>query len=376
MKVLSYGRQWIDDDDIDAVVKVLRGDWLTMGPTVAEFEKALADYAGVKHAVAFANGTAALHGAMAAAGLGEGDFELTTAMTFAATSNAALYVGAVPVFADIDPDTLCLDPAKAEARLKEKRCKVITPVSFAGYPFDIQPFKDLAKRYGAVLIEDASHAWGGSRDGGKIGHDADMTTLSFHPVKHITTAEGGAVLTQNDEYARRLRLFRNHGVVRDAEDFKDEPDGPWHSEMQTLGYNYRLSEIGCALGLSQMKHLDSFVARRREIAALYREKLDGVPGLTLPANKEGHAYHLFPIQVVEDQRRPLFEHLWKQDIRLQVHYRPVPLHPYYRERFGYKDGDFPEAERYYRQAISLPIFPLMEDEDVCRVASCIREFLR
>lgn len=376
MKVLSYGRQWIDDDDINAVVKVLKGDWLTMGPTVEEFEKALADYAGVKHAVAFANGTAALHGAMAAAELGNGDHVLTTAMTFMATSNAALYVGAEPVFADIDPNTLCLDPAKAEEKLRGTPCQVIAPVSFAGYPFDIRPFRVLAERYGAVLIEDASHAWGGSRDGRKIGHDADMTTLSFHPVKHITTAEGGAVLTQDDEYARRLRLFRNHGLVRDAAHFKDTPDGPWHSEMQTLGYNYRLSEIGCALGLSQMKRLDGFVARRREIAALYREKLDGVPGLTLPADKEGHAYHLFPIQVGEDQRRPLFEHLREHDIRLQVHYRPVPLHPYYRERFGYKDGDFPEAERYYRRAISLPIFPLMEDEDACRVASCIREFLR
>ena len=184
------------------------------------------------------------------------------------------------------------------------------------------------------------------------------------------------MLTQDDEYARRLRLFRNHGVVRDAVNFKDVPDGPWHSEMQTLGYNYRLSDISCALGLSQMKRLDGFVARRREIAALYREELDGVPGLTLPVDKEGHAYHLFPIQVGENQHRPLFEYLWKHDIRLQVHYRPVPLQPYYRERFGYKAGDFPEAERYYRRAMSLPIFPLMEDEDVCRVASCIREFLR
>ena len=376
MKVLSYGRQWIDEDDINAVVKVLRGDWLTMGPTVDVFEKALADYAGVKHAVTFANGTAALHGAMAAAGLREGDYALTTAMTFVATANAALYTGATPVFADIDPATLCLDPVKAEEQLAKTRCKVIAPVSFAGYPFDIQPFRDMAKKYGAVLIEDASHAWGGDRDGRKIGHDADMTTLSFHPVKHITTAEGGAVLTQDDEYARRLRLFRNHGVTRDAADFQDEPDGPWHSEMQTLGYNYRLSEIGCALGLSQMKRLDNFVARRREIAALYREELKGVPGLKLPSDKAGHAYHLFPIQVTEERRGPLFEHLRAHDIRLQVHYRPVPLQPYYRAKFGYKAGDFPEAERYYRQAISLPIFPLMDDDDVRRVATCIKECLK
>ena len=376
MKTLSYGRQWINDDDIAEVVKVLKGDWLTMGPTVDEFEKALADYAGVKHAVTFSSGTAALHGAMAAAGLGEGDHALTTAMTFVATSNAALYTGAVPVFADIDPETLCLSPAGAEEQLAKTRCKAIVPVSFAGYPFDIQPFRNMAQKYGAVLIEDASHAWGGERGGRKIGFDADMTTLSFHPVKHITTAEGGAVLTQSDEYARRLRLFRNHGVVRDAADFQDVPDGPWHSEMQSLGYNYRLSEIGCALGLSQMKRLDSFVARRREIAAVYREELSGVAGLTLPQDKEGHAYHLFPLRVEGERRGPLFAYLREHDIRLQVHYRPVPLQPYYRAKFGYKAGDFPEAERYYQEAISLPIFPLMEDADVRRVAACIREFLK
>ena len=376
MKTLSYGRQWINDDDIAEVVKVLKGDWLTCGPKVAEFESALADYAGVKYAVTFANGTAALHGAMAAAGLREDDCELTTPMTFAATSNAAIYVGATPIFADIDPATLCLDPVKAETKLKETPCKVIAPVSFTGYPFDIEPFKELAKKYNAVLIEDASHTWGGDRETRKVGCDADMTTLSFHPVKHITTAEGGAVLTDNDEYAWQLRLFRSHGITRDPAEFKDTPDGPWHAEMQSLGYNYRLSEISCALGLSQMKRLDSFVARRREIAALYREELSGVEGLTLPPDKAGHAYHLFSIQVNEELRGPLFKHLWERDIHLQIHYRPVHLQPYYRERFGYRAGDFPNAERFYKRAISLPIYPLLEDADVQRVADCIKEFLR
>ena len=375
MKTLSYGRQWIDDDDIAEVVKVLKGDWLTCGPKVAEFEKALADYAGVRHAVTFANGTAALHGAMAAAGLGEGDYELTTPMTFAATSNVALYVGATPVFADIDPATLCLDPVRAEAKLKETPCKVIAPVSFTGYPFDIEPFRGLAKKYNAVLVEDASHTWGGDRGDRKVGHDADMTTLSFHPVKHITTAEGGAVLTDSDEYARRLRLFRSHGITRDAAEFKDAPDGPWHAEMQSLGYNYRLPDMNCALGLSQMRKLDKFVARRREIAALYREELSGVEGLELPPEKAGHAYHLFPIQVGEEQRGPLFKYLWEHDIHLQIHYRPVPLQPYYRERFGYQAGDFPNAERFYRRALSLPIYPLLEDADVRRVAERVREWM-
>ena len=376
MKTLSYGHQWIDDDDIEEVIKVLRGDWLTCGPKVAEFEKVLADYASVKHAVTFSNGTAALHGAMAAAGLKEGDHELTTPMTFAATSNAAIYVGATPVFADIDPATLCLDPVKAEEKLKKTPCKVIAPVSFTGYPFDIEPFRELAKKYNAVLIEDASHTWGGERSGRKVGCDADMTTLSFHPVKHITTAEGGAVLTNNDEYARKLRLFRSHGITHDASEFKDVPDGPWHAEMQSLGYNYRLPDINCALGLSQMKRLDGFVTRRREIAVLYREELSGVDGLELPPEKAGHAYHLFPIQVNEELRGPLFKYLWEREIHLQIHYRPVHLQPYYREKFDYKAGDFPNAERFYKRTISLPIYPLLEDADVRRVADCIKDFLR
>ena len=372
-KNLSYGRQWIDDDDIAEVVRVLKGDWLTQGPTVAAFERALADYVGVKHAVTFVNGTSALHGAMSAAGLGPGDRLLTTPMTFAATSNSALYVGAEPVFADIEPSTLCLDPAKAGAKLS--RVRAIAPVSFGGYPFAMEPFRRLASEHELVLIEDACHALGGDRDGHKIGFDADMTVLSFHPVKHITTAEGGAVLTQSDEYAHALRLFRSHGITRNPEDFEEAPEGPWHCEMQTLGWNYRLTDLNCALGLSQMRRLDAFVRRRREIAALYRELLVGVRGLTLPPAHEGHAYHLFPIQVDAEARGPLFAHLVENGIRLQVHYSPVPLHPYYKKRFGYRWGDFPEAERYYRGAISLPMFPLLEDSDVKRVADCIKTFL-
>ena len=372
-KNLSYGRQWIDDDDIAEVVRVLKGDWLTQGPTVAAFERALADYVGVKHAVTFVNGTSALHGAMSAAGLGPGDRLLTTPMTFAATSNSALYVGAEPIFADIEPSTLCLDPVKAEAKLS--RVRAIAPVSFGGYPFAMEPFRRLASEHELVLIEDACHALGGDRDGHKIGFDADMTVLSFHPVKHITTAEGGAVLTQSDEYAHALRLFRSHGITRNPEDFEEAPEGPWHCEMQTLGWNYRLTDLNCALGLSQMRRLDAFVRRRREIAALYRELLVGVRGLTLPPAHEGHAYHLFPIQVDAEARGPLFAHLVENGIRLQVHYSPVPLHPYYKKRFGYRWGDFPEAERYYRGAISLPMFPLLEDSDVKRVADCIKTFL-
>ena len=375
MKTLSYGRQWINDDDIAEVVKVLRGDWLTMGPTVEAFEKSLAEYAGVKHAVTFSSGTAALHGAMHASGMGEGDFAVTTALTFVATSNSVIYTGATPIFADID-DTLCMNPAEAERAIQSHggHVKAVIPVSFAGYPFDMGAFRKIADKYNAVLIEDASHAWGGDRGNHKIGHDADMTTLSFHPVKHITTAEGGAVLTDNDEYARRLRMFRNHGTTRNPSEFVDEAPGIWHSEMQELGYNYRLSEVHCALGLSQMKRLDEFVGRRREIARLYFKELAGVEGLTLPPDNSGHAWHLFIARVKDELHGQFFAYLRDNDIRLQVHYRPVPLQPYYRKKYGYTYGDFPKAEEYYRQAVSLPIFPLMTDDDVMRVCGVIKNF--
>jgi UDP-4-amino-4,6-dideoxy-N-acetyl-beta-L-altrosamine transaminase len=384
VKSLSYGRQWIDDDDIAEVVNVLKGDWLTQGPAVEGFEKALADYIGVRHVVTFSSGTAALHGAVAASGAKEGDRVLTTPLTFAATANAALYVGAEPVFADIDYGTLCMDPRKAEEKLQElpRKIKAVIPVSFAGYPFDVDPFKVMAQDYGVVLIEDACHSLGGYRgserykDRRKIGRDADMTVLSFHPVKHVTTGEGGAVATENDEFARRLRLFRNHGITRAPDTFEEEPDGPWHSEMQMLGFNYRLSDIHCALGLGQLKRLDAFLARRRDLADLYRGHLAGLGGVYQPPALEGHAYHLFPIRVIPKLRSSLFAHLALHGIRLQVHYLPVPLHPYYKKRFGYKEGDFPEAERFYRSAISLPLFPLMEDADVERVVSCIAEFYK
>ena len=382
MKPLSYGRQWINDDDIAEVVEVLKGDWLTQGPTVERFEKALAEYIGVREVVTFANGTAALHGAVAVCGLKQGDRVLTTPLTFAATANAALYVGAEPVFVDISRGTLCMDPIKTEKAADElpRKVKAIIPVSFAGYPFDIAAFKAIARDHGAVLIEDACHSLGGHRidyedfSPHKFGRDADMTVFSFHPVKHITTAEGGAVTTNEPELARRLRLFRNHGITRNPSEFKEVPDGPWHSEMHMLGFNYRLSDIQCALGLSQLKRLEEFVERRRELATFYRLSVAGIEGVYQPPAEEGHAYHLFPICVEPEHRGPLFAHLAENGIQLQVHYPPVPLHYYYRKRFGYKKGDFPEAERFYERAISLPIYPSMEDSDVERVVECIKKY--
>lgn len=355
MSKLSYGRQWINDDDISEVVRVLQSDWLTMGPTVEAFESRLAEYVGMKHAITYSSGTSALHGAMNAIGLHEGDYAITTSMTFTATSNSILYTGATPIFTDIDPDTLCMNISQASSLMNE-RVKAIIPVSFAGYPLDIVSLKKLAHEHNAVLIEDASHA---------LGHDrkehADIMTLSFHPVKHITTGEGGAVLTNNDDYAERLRRFRNHGTV--------------NKEMIELGYNYRLSEIHCALGLSQMKRLDEFIARRRELAALYLEELSDVPNIKLPPSHEHHMWHIFALQVTNGLRDDLAKYLSEHDINPNRHYKPVPLMPYYRERYKYKPGDFPESERYYEQEISLPLYPLMTNEDVIHVTGCIKEYM-
>ena len=358
MKKLSYGRQWINDDDIAEVVRVLRGDWLTMGPTVEAFENALAEYAGMKHAVVYSSGTSALHGSMNAAGLHEGDYAITTAMTFAATSNSVIYTGATPIFADIDPCTLCLDVKKAEALAAQYagKVKAIIPVSFAGYPLDMKAYRKIASENNAVLIEDASHA---------LGHDrkefADMMTLSFHPVKHITTGEGGAVLTNDDAYAEKLMHFRNHGM--------------YEKQMHELGYNYRLSEIHCALGLSQLKRVDEFIARRRELAALYLGQLSGVENIKLPPSDKNHVWHIFALQAENGLRDELAEYLREHGINPTTHYMPVPLQPYYRERYGYKPGDFPESEKYYAQEISLPLYPLMENADVKRVTDCIKEFI-
>jgi UDP-4-amino-4,6-dideoxy-N-acetyl-beta-L-altrosamine transaminase len=380
LKSLSYGRQWIDEDDIAEVVNVLKGDWLSQGPAVKLFEGELAEYIGAREAVVFSSGTAALHGAVIAAGVREGDGILTTPMTFPATANAALYAGAEPVFADISRDTLCMAPIEAATKLSRK-IKAIVTVSFAGYPFDIEPFRRMARERGAVLIDDACHSLGGIRkdNGGrasKIGRDADMTAFSFHPVKHITTGEGGAVVTDDEEYARRLRLFRNHGITRSAGEFEEDADGPWHSEMRMLGFNYRLSDIQCALGRSQLKRLGMFIGRRRELAEMYRSMFADEEGVCLPPSQEGHAWHLFPIRVGADIRAALFAHLAENGIRPQVHYLPVPLHPYYKRRFGYKKGDFPEAERFYERALSLPLYPSMEDADVERVVNCVKSFFK
>lgn len=371
MKVLSYGHQYIDEEDINAVVAVLRGDWLTQGPSVEAFEKTFGEYIGARHAVAFANGTAALHGAYFAAGIGPGDEVLTSPMTFAATANASLYLGGSVAFADMDPGTLCLDPEKTAEKITAKT-KVIAPVSYAGYPVDLAPFKKLAESSGALLVEDACHALGARRGEAMVGTEADLTAFSFHPVKHITTGEGGMVTTNSDELADRLKLFRTHGITKDPAKMEGAPDGPWYNQMVALGFNYRLSDIHAALGLSQMAKLDRFVSRRREMAAMYDELFESVEGLTIPPRNEGHSYHLYPLQVPSDHRGEFFARLKERGIAGMVHYPPVHTHPYYRNNFGWEKGDFPEAEAFYTRAISLPLFYGLEDDDVRRVGEEIR----
>ncbi len=370
---LPYGHQWIDDDDVAAVAAVMRGDWLTQGPAVEVFEKSVADYVGVAHAVAFCNGTAALHGAYYAAGVGEDDEVIVPPLTFAATANAACYLGALPVFADIAPETFCLDPVEV-ARKVTAKTKVVAPVSYAGYPADVEGCRRAAP--GAVVVEDGCHALGGDRRGCKIGAEADMTVFSFHPVKHVTTGEGGMVVTDDELFARRLRLFRSHGITKEPGEMEAKDEGPWYCEMVDLGYNYRMTELQAALGRSQMKKLDAFVARRRELACLYDEAMAELEGVTLPPRHEGHAYHLYPIQVDGSRRRALFEGLRAASIGVQVHYVPVHFHPYYRRRFGWSEGDFPCTEALYRREISLPLFPAMDDGDVDRVVAELFRFLR
>ena len=355
--IYPYGHQSIEEDDVKAVIAALKSEWLTMGPAVDEFENTVANYIGARHAVAYCNGTAALHGAMHAAGVAPGDLVLVPSLTFAATGNSAIFCGGRPIFADISPDTLCMSSESAEAAIAsaKSRVRVIAPVSFAGYPADIEAFRQLSRKCGAALIEDGAHALGASRADRMVGSEADMTELSFHPVKHITTAEGGMVLTDSDEYATRLRMFRNHGIARQPMKIGREYDGPWDNDMIGLGYNYRLPDICCALGTSQMKRLDLFVARRREIASLYRKLFADEPGVTLPPDCPGHSYHLFVIQVNAAIRRAVFEFLRESGIGAQLHYVPLHLHSYYIRNFGTKKGDCPVTEAYSARAMSLPM---------------------
>jgi UDP-4-amino-4,6-dideoxy-N-acetyl-beta-L-altrosamine transaminase len=379
--LLPYGRQSLDDADIEAVVEVLRSDWLTTGPKVGEFEERFAACVGTRHAVSFSSGTAALHGAAYAAGLGAGDEAVTTPMTFCATANCVLYQGAQPVFADVSADTLNLDP--------EKVCEKITPhtraiiaVDYAGHPAALAELEHLAQAQSPplVLIEDASHALGAEYEGKKVGGIADMTVFSFHPVKHLTTGEGGMVTTNDGRLAETLRRFRNHGISSEARDRQQA--GKWFYEMVLLGFNYRLTDIACALGLSQLEKLPANLARRREITAQYHSAFHNLAGVALPVVRDGvmPAWHLYPIRLKLEMltvgRAEIFRALRAENIGCNVHYIPVHQHPYYRERFASRAGEsYPVAEDAYERLISLPMFHAMTAQDVDDVTCALRKIL-
>jgi len=365
--LLPYGHQSIDEEDIEAVVEVLRSDWITTGPKVGEFEESIANYVGSRFAVSFSSGTAALHAAAYASGLGPGDEAITSPMTFCATANCILYQGAKPVFADVSGDTLNIDTNEI-ARKITRKTKAIIPVDYAGHPADLDEIFELAEMNHLLVIEDACHALGAKYKGQRVGSISDMTVFSFHPVKHITTGEGGMVTTNDLRIAERIRQFRNHGIKGDAR--QRQSIGQWYYEMNDLGYNYRLTDIGCALGLSQLKKLGANLLRRQEIAAKYKAAFEGLPAIIRPVecSHVTSAWHLYPIRfnpgLVNGDRSEIFAALRAENIGVNVHYIPVHLHPYYRERFGYENGDYPVAEAAYETLISLPMFHGMRDQDI------------
>lgn len=371
-QLIPYGRQWIDDDDIEAVTTVLRSDYLTTGPAVEGFEHAIQEVTGAARAVALNSGTSALHAMYFAAGLGPGDEVITTPLTFAATSNAALYLGATVRFVDVQGDTGNIDPGAVEAAIGP-RTKLVVAVDYAGHPADYDELSQVASGRGVTLLSDAAHSLGATYRGRSVGRLAAASEVSFHPVKPITTGEGGAIVTDDGELADRAARFRTHGITREPAEMERD-DGPWHYEQHDLGFNYRLTDLQAALGTSQLRRLEPFIARRRAIAASYLEQLGDLEALTLPAVRSGvnPGWHLFVVRVADPaRRRPLFERLRELGLGVQVHYIPVHHHPYYR-RLGIAPGICPVAEDFSARAISLPIFPLMSDAEVDRVVSAVR----
>ncbi|MCM1182561.1 MAG: UDP-4-amino-4,6-dideoxy-N-acetyl-beta-L-altrosamine transaminase [Roseburia sp.] len=372
---LFYGHQYIDEADINAVCEVLRSDYLTCGPKVAALEARLCALTGAKYAVACSNGTAALHMAALAAGLGEGDELITTPTTFAASANCGLYCGARPVFADINPRTYNIDPESVRARLTD-RTKAVVAVDFTGQAAELDPLLALCRERGIVLIEDAAHSIGTKYKGRPVGSIADMTTFSFHPVKTVTGGEGGAVLTDSEELYDRLVLFRAHGITREERLLERPSDGPWYYEQIDLGYNYRLTDIQCALILSQLDKLERFSARRREIVNWYNEAFSRLPQLFVQEEiaESDTTRHLYILRIVPERlridRKGFFEALGAENICCNVHYIPVYRHPYY-EKLGYREGLCPQAEKLYREILSLPLYYALTDRDVEDVITAV-----
>lgn len=373
---IPYGSQWIDEQDIEAVTETLKSDYLTTGPKIKEFEDTFADYVDAKYAVAIANGTAALHAATYAAGIKEGDEVITTPITFAATANSVLYQDATPVFADIDPKTYNIDPESIKEKITEKT-KAIIPVHYTGQPCEMNKIKEIANKNDLIVIEDGAHAVGATYKEQKIGSIGDMTTFSFHPVKNMTTGEGGMIATNSKEIYDKLMKFRTHGITKEETEYINPSDGPWYHEQQELGYNYRITDIQAALGITQLKKLDEFLARRREIVNRYNNEFKDIDGLITPEQLENtnSAWHIYVLQLelekLTEDRKEIFKALRKKNLGVNVHYMPVYFHPYY-QSIGYEKGICPKAERLYERIITIPLYPKMTDQQVDEVIKRIK----
>ena len=386
-RIISYGKQSIDQSDIISLVNVLKGDWLTQGPSVERFENDLKEYFGAKYCRAVSNGTAALHLTGLALGWKPGDIVITSPITFLATANCIVYVGATPDFVDIDSVTYTIDPNLVEKKVKSYqskgiKVKAIIGVDYAGYPCDWKALREIADKYDLQLVSDNCHALGASYLGNKhyAVKYADVVIQSYHPVKHITTGEGGAVLTNNSTIDERVRLLRSHGMTKNPAHL-EKSNGPWYYEMHELGFNYRITDFQCALGSSQLKKLDQFVEKRQQIAKVYNKAFVNSDVFISPQVSENvsHAYHLYPLQINFKKaglgKKQCFKELKRKGINLQVHYIPVHTQPFYRKNFGFNFGSYPNAERFYQNELSLPIYPDLSSEDLQSVIDSIMEFI-
>lgn len=380
--MIGYGHQYIDDSDIEAVVNALKSDYLTQGPAVVKFEQEICRITGAKYCVSVSNATAGLHIAVAALELEGGSEGITTPNTFLASSNCMVYNNVKPVFADINPVSYNIDPNEIEKRITNKT-KLLIPVHFAGLPCEMDKISAIAKKHNLSVIEDAAHAIGSQyADGFYVGNCkySDMTVFSFHPVKTITTGEGGAVTTNDEKLYKKLLMLRSHGVTKDVNLLTKNP-GPWYYEMQSLGFNYRMTDIQAALGYSQLQKLDFFKKRRREVVTMYNKAFSGMKYLKTPTEPENvsSCFHLYATQIdyvaLGKTRSQVMAELREKGIGTQVHYIPVPTQPFYKENYGYKDGDYPVAERYYEQELSLPLYPGLSDDDVNMVVEAVKEVI-